>query len=302
MAELVHIIASYNISWTNSSGIYRDNVDGMEKRPSEYDFIKRASKPYEFWHNVIQHITNFIRATNPSVIGLQEAGRPEDITELPMIKENYNHHINIQGPACLLTLWRKDLGELSVENSSDLDHDKGRPISIIRTTKGYLLVNLHSPHRLSEDAQQTLLSDRLQPFFDVPIDLSRIFIMGDFNNPRYLNSNPLRLRQVTLTPGNDSECKSCCYSSRALKLSAYRRGGDYCFGQNNRRPLAVFLSPMDSEGGSVASDHEMVFASFASNPDVKEGGKRNLSSNKRKRNTRRRSKELKRKQTGELAK
>jgi hypothetical protein len=248
----------------------------MEHRPSEYDFIKRASKPYEFWHNVIQHIANFIRATNPSVIGLQEAGRTEDLTELPMIKENYNHHINIQGPACLLTLWRKDLGELSVESSSDLadGHKNGRPISIIRTTKGYLLVNLHSPHRLAEDAQQTLLSDRLQPFFDGPIDLSRIFVMGDFNNPRYLNSNPLRLRQVTLTPGNDVETKSCCYSSRALKLSAYRRGGDYCFGQNNRRPLAVFLSPMDSEAGSVASDHEMVFASFASNPDepAKVGG------------------------------
>ena len=284
MAELVHTIASYNVSWTNSSGVYRDNVDALKSRPSEYDFIKRATKPHEFWHNVIGNISNFIRATNPSVIGLQEAGRTEDITELSMIKENYNHHINIQGPACLLTLWRKDLGELAAESSGELGigRDTGRPISIISTTKGYLLVNLHSPHRLSVEAQQAMISDRLQPFLDsAKTDLSRIFIMGDFNNNSYLNSNPLRLRQATLTPGNETETISCCYSSRAPSLSKYRRGGDYCFGQNNRRPLAVFLSPMDAEGGSVASDHEMVFASFASNPDEKGGGKRRISSNKR---------------------
>jgi len=269
MAELVHTIASYNLSWTNSSGIFKDNVDGMARRPSEYDFIKRASEPYEFWKNAIQHIANFVLTTNPSAIGFQEAGKTEDITELPMIKENYNHHINKQGPACVFTLWRKDLGDVAVESSGDLGtgRDIGRPISIIYTTKGYLLVNLHSPHSLSDDVQLTLLSDRLQPFFNRPIDLTRIFVMGDFNNPRYLHSNPLRLRQVTLTPGIASEVKSCCYSGRAPRLSEYRRGGDYCFGLNNRRPLEIFLSPVDAEGGSVASDHEMVFASFASNPD-----------------------------------
>jgi len=269
MTELVHTIASYNLSWTNSSGIFKDNVDGIGRRPNEYNFIKRATEPYEFWKNVIQHIANFVLTTNPSAIGFQEAGKTEDITELPMIKENYNHHINKQGPACVFTVWRKDLGDVAVESSGDLGTGRGigRPISIIYTTKGYLLVNLHSPHSLSEDEQLALLSDKLQPFFNRTIDLTRIFVMGDFNNPRYLHSNPLRLRQVTLTPGIASEVKSCCYSGRAPRLSEYRRGGDYCFGLNSRLPLEIFLSPIDAEGGSVASDHEMVFASFASNPD-----------------------------------
>jgi hypothetical protein len=138
MAELVHTIASYNISWANSSGIFRDNVDDYKPRPTEHNFIRRASKPYEFWHNVIEHISNFIRIHNPSVIGLQEAGKTEMITELPIVKDNYNHHINIQGPACLLTLWRKDLGEIAKESSGDLGdgHDLGRPISIIHTSAG----------------------------------------------------------------------------------------------------------------------------------------------------------------------
>jgi hypothetical protein len=287
MAELIHTIASYNISWANSSGIFRDNVDEHKPLPTEYDFIVRASKPYEFWHNVLEHISNFIHLKNPSVIGLQEAGKTEMITEVPIIKANYNHHINIQGPACLLTLWRKDLGELAAESSGDLGvgHDLGRPISIIHTTKGYLFINLHSPHRLTDEAQQTVISDRLQPFFDASkIDLTRVFVMGDFNNPNYLNSNPLVLRQVSLTPGNDSETLSCCYKTRKPKRSDYRRGGDYCFGQKPHHPLTVFPSPTDITGGSVASDHEMVYASFVSNPDEppKAGGaKRKLSSNKR---------------------
>jgi hypothetical protein len=292
MTELVHTIASYNVSWTNSSGIYKDNVDDMERMPSEYNFIQRARAPYEFWKNVIQHIANFVKETNPSAIGIQEAGRTEDITEIPGIKENYNHHTNMQGPACLFTIWRKDLGDVLEESSGDLGvgRDKGRPISIIYTTKGYLLVNLHSPHSRSQDEQQTALSDRLQPLFDRrTIDPTRIFVMGDFNNPRYVHSNPLRLRQGTFTPGNETECKSCCYSSRAPRLSAYRRGGDYCFGQNSRRPLEIFRSPIDSEGGSVASDHEMVFASFASNPDRTGGARRT-----RKRHTRMRMSKLRR--------
>jgi len=287
MGDIVHTIASYNISWANSSGIFRDNVDEHKPRPTEHNFIRRASKPYEFWNNVIEHISNFIRIHNPSVIGLQEAGKTEMITDVAIIKANYNHHINIQGPACLMTLWRKDLGEIVKESSGDLGggHDLGRPISIIYTTKGYLFVNLHSPHRLTVDGQQATISDRVQPFFDeFKIDLTRIYVMGDFNNPNYLNSNPLRLRQVTLTPGNDAETLSCCYKTWKPKPSEYRRGGDYCFGQKPSLPLMVFPSPTDITGGSVASDHEMVYASFLSNPDEppKAGGaKRKLSSNKR---------------------
>lgn len=270
MAGSIHTIASYNLSWTNGVGIFGGNVDDLKSRPSEYNFIKRAKAPYEFWTNVLQHIHNFIMLANPSVIGLQEVGKATDITDLPIIRANYNHHINVQGPATVVTVWRKDLGEIVAADSSDLGvgSDVGRPISIVFTSQGYLLVNLHSPHRLSSADQQAAISAKLTPFLAREVDKTKIFVMGDFNNKGFSNTSPLVLSTVTLTPGNEREIRSCCFGSRANKLCDYHRGGDYCFGQRNHHPLTIFPSPTDLFGGSVASDHEMVWASYISNPDV----------------------------------
>jgi len=268
--------ASYNISWANSAGLFADNVYTSKPIPSEHVFIGRAKVPLEFWNNVVEHISHFVVEKKPSFIGFQEAGRVDDIISLPALAD-YHHHVNRQKHAVLLTMWHKDLGELAHVEDADMgEHfdeysgrkDLGRPLTAVTTTNGFLLINLHSPY--GERPEFTAWQERtIAPY--VRGDPAKVFIVGDFNNPQFSNRVPLRLPNARLTPGNDAIVASCCHTERAFALHKYIRGGDYCFGLNVVHPLTVFPSPTDDVGASVASDHELVWATFTTGA---KGGRR----------------------------
>ena len=295
-----HTIASYNMSWANSAG-FHTGIDPVTKLDdphtlrdehevptracvTEYFFIKRAKKAFEFWNHALEHLNDFVVAKNPSFIGIQEAGLVGQIKSRPCFASGtYNFEESKQGFETIVTIWRKDLGE-KVEIINDdagikISGEVGRPITGIYTTEGFLLINCHLPwgeDKNSKDkwfkrAQQTYLSNFIQPFFDkYPINLSKIFIVGDFNYESYLASAPLQLRQVTLTGGNSAPAASCCHTERRNRVDDYVRGNDYCFGLNVSEQLQVAKSPFDETGvygipgGSIASDHELVYATFVS--------------------------------------
>jgi len=276
--------ASYNISWANSAGRYADNVYTAQPRPTEHKFIARAKAPYEFWKHVLEHISHFVTEKKPSFIGFQEAGRVDDILSLPALAD-YHHHVNQQKHAVLLTVWHKDLGELAHVEDVDMGahfdeysgwNDFGRPLTAVTTTRGFQLINLHSPY--GERPEFTAWQERaIAPF--ATGDPAKLFIVGDFNNPQFSNRVPLQLPTARLTPGNEAIVASCCHTERAFAVYKYIRGGDYCFGLNVVHPLTVFPSPTDDVGASVASDHELVWATFTTGA---KGGRRQT----RKRQTR----------------
>ena len=309
-----HTIASYNMSWANSAGFHTKGdseilLDEADKpvrtRVTEYFFIKRAKEARQFWNKALKHLNDFVVAKNPSFIGIQEAGRIKDFKKLPCF-ETEGYHINEskQRFETLHTIWRKDLGEpieIMEEDSGIEFGEVGRPIVGIYTSNGFLLVNCHLPwgeDKGSKDkwfkkAQQEYLSTFLQPFFDkYLINLSKLFIVGDFNYESYLASNPLQLRQVTLTGGNRAPAASCCHTDSRQQIAAYVRGNDYCFGLNVVEELKVLPSPIDETGefgmpgGSVASDHELVYATFKSS-SVAGGSRRSKRSLLRSRGSRR---------------
>ena len=131
------------------------------------------------------------------------------------------------------------------------------------------------------------------------VDYNKVFVLGDFNDPHNaINTTaPLKINGNDFTPGADG-VRSCCYNwnsackqelrktdgtkdcpvpepmPKAQSLSdppgeeargtpaTYIFTGDYCLGKNITEPLAIYPSPVGPDGSSIASDHELVYATF----------------------------------------
>ena len=107
--------------------------------------------------------------------------------------------------------------------------NQGRPISIVYTTRGFTLINLHGPNdpAQSHTGEMVLLRNAINKhinlFIDkygIPIDPNKLFVMGDFNDPFHhiTFSRPLVISReekeiATLYYStNDEPVKSCCYN------------------------------------------------------------------------------------------
>lgn len=217
------------------------------------------------WKRAAKLVRLFWEAEKPSAMGLQEMNTKEKVGEaspaegyeklqrilgdMEYLRFYANSVINKNGSfPTLLTIWDKDkLGEImtkkegndliSYEYVADIGlddpfkHDpnhQGRPITIISTTKGFVLINLHSPnvseqsYELNMIALRVSINMHLKKFLEqyrVPLDTNKLFIMGDFNDPFHAikSSTPLLISQAGIdTPlfysTNDDEIKSCCYN------------------------------------------------------------------------------------------
>jgi len=259
-------IASYNMSTASGTGLYKRRTlypDGHE--PSEVRFIKRAQRPYEFFKIAIQHLKTFIQEHEPAAMGLQE------FPSAKTIKIKGYERLRGCDPtsgACIVTLWKKEVfGSLQNAYIADLGEtpglpyeakDRGRPISICLTANGFVLINLHGPRGENTKAYATLLAKAIQihyrtamrEFGNPTVSVDRILLMGDFNDSR----SHLKVK-IDGHAFQVNAIKSCCFPN-------YTYAGDYCLGQHVVRALKIYPSPTGSDGGSKASDHELVFATF----------------------------------------
>lgn len=112
-----------------------------------------------------------------------------------------------------------DLGTHSSFISANIKGQYGRPVYMVQTAKGYLLINLHSPNNpaQSENGMPALhiaLNDHIKNAIDhLQIenqDIGKIFIMGDFND-RYDGLQEITLMESKLTYKGDAPL-SCCYN------------------------------------------------------------------------------------------
>jgi hypothetical protein len=112
------------------------------------------------------------------------------------------------------------VGDIKFETSFGLDIDAGRPLSVVFTTEGYTLINLHGPNSKKASAEGTLpVVEKIQKIVEnhrSKIEASKFFIVGDFNDP-YNSLKSLELgndkngKPITLTY-NGTAPKSCCYN------------------------------------------------------------------------------------------
>ena len=162
------------------------------------------------------------------------------VSELQKIKKNIQYHFSgVNGfggtfPS-LLTVWDSALGSLVKFDTVDLcvmhndeqsmgnneEYKKemnqelsGRPFTIITTDKGYTFINLHG---INKNGHSVHYTNWLRKFirditvFRYMINMDKLIIMGDFNDPQnYIKD--LKLLDKKFSYGLDNVIKSCCYN------------------------------------------------------------------------------------------
>jgi len=219
------------------------------------------------WTRAAQLVRHFWEAKNPSAMGLQEMNTKEKVGQASPA-EGYEQLQRILGDMghlrfyansveskgtfpTLLTIWNVNkLGEIMTHGDAKVPYDyvadigldapfaennplhKGRPITIIYTTKGFVLINLHGPNWPEQSYQgetkmkhlRDSINMHLKNFlgqYGVPLDTNKLFIMGDFNDPFHgiKFSTPLIISQdgiqdtkLFYNSSDEDQIKSCCYN------------------------------------------------------------------------------------------
>ena len=355
-------IISYNMSVFSAMGYHKNTVkspftggkalSNSEKGfyPSEARFLRRAETANQFFNRALKHLADTVtrlRKEAPVImIGIQEFHPPTleqfkilgDYIYKPFTKE-------ITNSAKVLTIFDKSLGDVEGEIYEEdlgltkradgtyvfnppappMPNDGGRPIMIIKTTKGYTLINFHGPNRPRLPADKAidvavLLKEAIQIHAQnadiLSRDPSKIIITCDSNDRRHqINSDkPLFIGEERFSDGHkeDDIPISCCYNHDSTGLDTveepspfasmeekgnedkYIYSGDYVLAKSFETAVTPVQSPLDKLaedgiteiGASIASDHKLVYAII---PFTQGGGRR-----KRKtRNAKLRSKKLK---------
>lgn len=262
MTDLV--LASYNMSWASAAGYYRANVD---PRLTEAHFLSRAMSPREYWINAFNLLKYFFIEKSPSIVGLQEMLEgPDNIDKIKneILSTKYYSKtgkvtFSTNGTptdACVFTIWDKKLGARQYVKCVNLARNTGtdgRPMLMVYTTGGYLIVNLHAPHGFANDELIEIINYHLNTFVlenNILWYQEKTYLVGDFNMTL---SNKLTLLNGSVTLMTSNDVKSCCY----VKGKKYEREGDYCFGHQMNTELQIYSKKINEE-----SDHQLVWAQF----------------------------------------
>jgi hypothetical protein len=251
----VHKVASYNMSFASDLGIpigsEKHFISDSRKRAKALgmDDSGRSS-----WERAAQLVRHFWLNQDPSVMGLQEMNTSsilklkdpsfqggderlkEILADIPKLEFYSNSVPTPFGSPTLITIWNTDkLGSRKYDYVADLGKDdgfsrekrhSGRPITIVYTTEGFTLINLHGPNWSEESYKGNMeflraaINKHVILFFErnqSPIlNSNKLFVMGDFNDPfnAIKHSKPLVIEATPLYYNNSDEdaVKSCCYN------------------------------------------------------------------------------------------
>ena len=309
-------VISYNMSVFSAKG-------EMPTFASEYSFlvgraVKHESGSFDFFINALKHLASQVEKINAKVIGIQEYEiKKSSIKDLIMntLKEkntNFKCHEfskEIKNDAAVLTIWDESvLGERDSYYDADLGltkeggnlvtgllpNDEGRPISIIKTKKGYVLINFHGINRPKYNPDGDEIgkdnSDLLKKLIQIrveeakatigEIDPNKTIMMCDSNDRehKFNRETPLIIEGAQFSDGRDANDKSaisCCYNWDSVGIpkskgkislerdgaeSNYKYTGDYVLAVNFTKSVTAVPSPQDDLGASIASDHKLVYA------------------------------------------
>ena len=240
-----HTIASYNMSFASDMG----KIMGSEKHfilngLTELGEVGKNQR--KLWENAREFVFRFFtEVPTASACGLQEMNVREKVPTaggIEGIKEQLSTIPDLaffecvtttpHGSPTVLTIWNTaKLGDVTSKFCGDLGEfpgyaalgpqHKGRPISIIHTTNGVTLVNLHAPNVPSDSLKgspilrEAITATIARCGFADRIDPKKLFIMGDFNDPynAIRSSQPLVIGGMPLNHStSDVKTLSCCYN------------------------------------------------------------------------------------------
>jgi hypothetical protein len=233
-------VATYNMSFASDSGL---DPDGNGNFASEAAFLKSIPKEKNsidrraFWKNAMKIVEKFwTEVPNAGVMGFQELNKTEEgmstgsAVLAGFAKEKglafaVDEVVTPFSKPALGLLWNpKYFGEYKTHVIKDLTHplteigntkgQVGRPILVVQTTKGFVLVVLHGPN--SEPASRKTQKD-LKDAIKAIVESSapdatadKIFIMGDFND-RYDAITAIDVANGTLRYEGKAPL-SCCHN------------------------------------------------------------------------------------------
>jgi hypothetical protein len=226
------------MSFASDLGLDPTRPDVYETEAS-FLLSNNSGDPRKFWKNALENIIYFWKLEtnhNPSFLGLQEmnmtqAGSTTGSAIIQKKLQELNPHLYTltgkirsgKSKPALCCIWdTKKLGGVLKKAIYKLQYlpDSGRPILMVYTTKGYLLVVLHAPRNEDLSRHNLLdfrknLNDKILHFSkDLKLYTDRIFIAGDFND-KYdsirrihitINREKFTLKYKGLAP------KSCCHN------------------------------------------------------------------------------------------
>lgn len=346
-------VLSYNMSVFSAMGYFGDTrrlsfskggpvADTNESKglfPSEARFLASAKRAQEYYDNALTHLSETVMTTKAAVIGIQEF-HPPMFDKIVGFLRAINHDFQgcpfdkkIKNDAALLTIWdtkllgnlktqyHEDIGGTKTADGGDLfpggaaGGDGGRPISIIVTDKGYILMNFHGINRPRLTPSPVDVAPLLQQAIEIhakqagilDMDLRKLIITCDSNDRGHLFSEEggLILNKIKFHDGHPRAggAKSCCYNYDSCNLefpkdegpipktmgrlgaeANYSYTGDYVLGAAVKQPVQVIPSPRNPETGeSIASDHTLVFG-IVTVPSSG-GSRRSRKTNRRRKNT-----------------
>ena len=294
-------VATYNMSWASANG--HDCV--KDSSPTECNFLlsnPRVDDKYFLWENAMKLLIKFLNEQNrkgiPCIVGLQEVnhsgqGQINTIDTIEQqLKKSYEnkliheYHIvrGYDGREGAAIIYNKVLGRVKHERNYDksFNYTKStgkpsgtdRPLHMVYTDQGYLIVNTHFPH---DSDRLTKFYDRLQCTIASFIQEHKIkqyraiFVVGDFNtsmpqNPFKINQHTGVVNKIIDLKFNGSAPKSCCFGSLTFKGSHskdYTRTGDLVYSTlQNSGNIEIYHGINGPGGRSIESDHQFVYQKY----------------------------------------
>lgn len=311
-------VISYNMSVFSAMGYHGDTVkssggnpakdDAPGFYPSEARFLRRAKEPMEFFNNSLNHLVENVKKLKPAMIGIQEFHPPTLDTIMNALKKVVPSYVavpfkkDITNAAKVLTIFNPGVfGYLTAEYHEDIGltpdlnlpaGDKGRPISILFTKKGYTLINFHGINRPRLTPEPVDVAPILKKALQIHLNATpfpasiiprKIIITCDSNDRAHkINmDDPLILNEIPFHDGHSAGdlVKTCCYNYDSCGIDEtpenlkvpqtmgakgaelkYAYTGDYVLANSFVTPVIAVDSPQDADGASIASDHKLVYA------------------------------------------
>jgi exonuclease III len=303
-------VATYNMSWASADG-FDPNKTGIEQGYSseppltEKNFLlsNPSTDRHHLWDNALNLLLNFLNYHEvnkiPCIVGLQELNikpkshmqnvrtiddierKLKDYQEKQWLSE-YVVEKAEEGPAGAAIIYNKNVfGDVKYRYVCKGPFiSKGRPLHMVFTRVGHLIVNAHFPHNNNNiPAFYNKVKCEIATFIQANTinQFRAIHFVGDLNihdirgsnkssnieNPFRLNYYPGVIENEIKLEFKGSAPYSCCFMGTTFKDSfskGYTKNGDLVYSTlPSISDIAIYPGYHGLGGRSIESDHELVY-------------------------------------------
>jgi len=234
------LVGTYNMSFAGDAGL-DPNRPGVFESEAAFHKTNTSDNKRQFWINALENVTKFVNEPTAGFIGFQEINKTpdgsatgsgalasaikgekgtfevitEEIVVSPFVK-----------PAISIAWDTAKLGSKEDHKIVDLDYvpsepiankQTGRPMLMVLTNKGYLLISLHAPNYPPTYTSEfpdlrTAINANIKSFMgDKAIDSNKVFIVGDFND-RFDALQSITLETDVELKYQGKAPRSCCHN------------------------------------------------------------------------------------------